>query len=83
MYEVDVAVYRSGNSSAAHGEKKDNNSVYRPLGNYFGYWLGLYHGLVSHFAANYTKALINLRDEDARTVHLRQETFCSNGGYET
>ena len=36
-------------------------------GNSFGYWLGLYHGLVSRFAANNTKALIDLRDEDSRT----------------
>ena len=40
-------------------------------GNSFGYRLGLYHGLVSLFAANNTKALIVLLDEDARTVRLR------------
>ena len=51
-------------------------------GNSFGYWLGLYHGLVSRFSANNRKALIDLHDEDTCTVHLRQETLCSNGGYE-
>ena len=32
--------------------------------NSFGYWLELYHGLVSHFAANNTKALTDMREED-------------------
>ena len=32
--------------------------------------------------SNNTKALIDLRDEDARTVRLRQDTLCSNGGCE-
>ena len=33
------------------------------------------------FPSDNTKALIELRDEDARTVPLPQETLCSNGGY--
>ena len=42
----------------------------------------LYHGLVSCFAANNKKALIDLGDEDVRTICLRQQTLCSNVGYE-
>ena len=44
-------------------------------GNSLGYLLGLYHGLVSRFTANNTKALINLCNEDACTVYLGQETL--------
>ena len=40
----------------------------------FRYWLWLYYGLVYRFAANNTKALINMCDEDVHTVRLRQET---------
>ena len=28
------------------------------------------------------KTLINMRDDDARTVRLCPETFCNNGGHE-
>ena len=51
-------------------------------GNSFGYWLWLYNGLVFRFAANNTNSLIDLRDEDARTVLFRQKTLCYNNGNE-
>ena len=41
----------------------------------FKYRLGAYHGLVSSFAVKKTKALIDMRDEDARMIRLRLETL--------
>ena len=48
-------------------------------GNIFDYWLALYHGLVSRFPVKNTKALISMRDDNARAVHLWKETSCNNG----
>ena len=39
----------------------------------------LYHGLVSRFPVKNTQALIDMRDEDARTVCLWKETLFNNG----
>ena len=35
-------------------------------------FLQTYHGLVSHFAVTNTQALIDMRDNDARTVYERR-----------
>ena len=36
-------------------------------------------GLVSRFPVKNTQALIDMRDNDARTVRLGKETLCNNG----
>ena len=36
-------------------------------------------GLVTHFSVKNTQALIDMRDNDARTVRLWKETLCNNG----
>ena len=40
------------------------------LVNKFDYWLALYNGLVTRFPVKNTQALIDMRDNDARTVRL-------------
>ena len=50
-----------------------------PPVNKFDYWLALYPGLVTRFPVKNTQALIDMRDNDARTVRLWKETLCNNG----
>ena len=50
-----------------------------PLVNKYGYWLALYHILVTWFPVNNTQALIDMRDNDVRKVHLWKETLKNNG----
>ena len=47
--------------------------------NIFDYWLALYHGLDTRFPVKNTQALIDMRDNDARSVRLWKETLCNNG----
>ena len=51
---------------------------YSPV-NKFDYWLALYHYLGSRFAVQNKQALIDMRDNDARTVRLWKETLCNKG----
>ena len=37
------------------------------------------HGLVTRFPVKNTQALIDMRDNDAGTVRLWNETLCNNG----
>ena len=41
-----------------------------------------YTCLVSRVPVKNTKALIDMRDDDARTVRLRQETLRNDGGWQ-
>ena len=50
-----------------------------PPVNKFDYWLALYHGLVTGFPVKNIWALIDKRDDDARTVSLWKEMLCNNG----
>ena len=49
-----------------------------PPVNKYDSWLALYHGLFTRFPVKNTQALIDIRDNDARTVCLWKETLCSN-----
>ena len=50
-----------------------------PPVNKFDFWLALYHGLVTCFPVKNTQALIDMPDNDARTVLLWKETLYNNG----
>ena len=42
----------------------------------YDYWLALYHGLVTRSPVKSTQVLIDMRDNDARTVRFWKETCC-------
>ena len=50
-----------------------------PPVNKYDYRLALSHGLVTRFPLKSTQALIDMRDNDARTIRLWKETLCNNG----
>ena len=50
-----------------------------PPVNKYGYWLALYHGLVTGFPVKNKHTLIDMRDNDVRTVNLWKESLNNNG----
>ena len=47
--------------------------------NKFDFWLALYHGLVTSFPVKNMQALIDMSDNDGRTVPFWKEMLCNNG----
>ena len=52
-------------------------------GNSFGYWLGLYHGLVFCFTVNYTEAPINMRNKDVNSMFTSGDSLYVRHGLAT